>query len=718
MEDPESETEESSPPLQDTCIQEVTALFPDICLDYVQTIAGPLSFVPHEVINHLLDLQESGQVYQKAKRSKQAIGKRKRTTEGQDDEDEVEKLQNRLSEAKRKYSNLEGQVIAPKSTQMATIKQMIAGDFPLVPVKVIQQTLSDNGNRLFPTFIAINTAINQASDHHPLPWKLKKTPSVPVQRYRKERIDASIQTCSNDWEKELMKELEAARLLQWDAVEKRRSEALAEEAERMNLESADARGEVTECGCCFIDTPWNRLVYCQGDDPHPFCINCARRHAETQIGLSKYELECMSMIGCTAGFSYSERQKFLNKKLTAAIDRIEQEANLRMAALPGLAKCPFCHYAEEYPPVDVDREFRCRNDDCKITSCRLCNYETHIPKTCQEAAIERGVDLRREVEEAMSRALIRKCNKCDTPFIKEEGCNKMTCTRKGCGNVQCYVCSKSCDYDHFNDERRGGKQGNCPLFESAEERHENEVNAAEKAAKQKVLEENPELASAPELLDFNMSERVKTDDMRRKNKLGQRFRDRVNFMPMPPVLPLEGQRPFFDAPPQQPQAQHGPAHNPYHFRQEDLDALLRHQEAHARAHDHAQAYAQQLHDAHAIHNARRRPGEPQIPLALERLQNQVHDQAHIGIRRRLKNAVARLGNRVPPPLGPPPVPQAQHMAGIPIQAQQQPQAGAFPVAPGDPGPAMPGLNFQGLANFEPFYMMGQPDPMENWRGPG
>jgi hypothetical protein len=121
MEDPESETEESSPPLQDTCIHEVTALFPDICLDYVQKIAGPLSFVPHEVINHLLDLQESGQAYQKAKRPKQTIGKRKRATEGQDDEDEDEKLQDRLSEAKRKYSNLEGHVIAPKSTQMATM---------------------------------------------------------------------------------------------------------------------------------------------------------------------------------------------------------------------------------------------------------------------------------------------------------------------------------------------------------------------------------------------------------------------------------------------------------------------------------------------------------------------------------------------------------------------------------------------------------------------
>ncbi|KAI1011238.1 hypothetical protein LB504_002469 [Fusarium proliferatum] len=677
MEDPESETEESSPPLQDTCIQEVTALFPDICLEYVKKIAGPLSFVPHDVINHLLDLQESGQVYQKAKRPKQAIGKRKRTAEGQDEdegEDEVEKLQNRLSEAKRKYSNLEGQVIAPKSTQMATMKQMIAGDFPLVPVKVIQQTLSENGNRLFPTFNAINTAINQASDHHPLPWKLKKTPSVPVQRYRKERIDASIQTCSHDWEKELMKELEAARLLQFDVAEKRRAEALAEEAERMNLESADARGEVTECGCCFADTAWNRLVYCQAKDPHSFCINCARRHAETQIGLSKYELECMSMIGCTAGFSHSERQKFLNKKLAAAIDRIEQEASLRMAKLPDLANCPFCRYAEEYPPVDVDREFRCRNDDCKITSCRLCNYETHIPKTCQEAAIGRGVDLRREVEEAMSRALIRKCNKCSTPFIKEEGCNKMTCTRKGCGNVQCYVCSKSCDYNHFNDESRGGKQGNCPLFESAEERHENEVNAAEKAAKQKVLEENPELASAPELLNFNMSEKVKTDDMRRKSRFGHRFRDRADHIPVPPNPPLGGQRPFLDVPrPQLPQALQGLAHGANHFRQEN------------------------------------------------HLLNEVHGQAHRGLRYHLKNAFDRLGNRVAPPA---PVPEAQHMAGIPIQAQQQqqPQVGAFPMAPGDPGPAIPGLpfNLQGAINFNPFYpyMMGRPDHMGNWRGPG
>ena len=114
----------------------------------------------------------------------------------------------------------------------------------------------------------------------------------------------------------------------------------------------------------------------------------------------------------------------------------------------------------------------------------------------------------------MSAALIRKCNKCGTPFVKEAGCNKMTCTRNGCRNVQCYVCSKSCQYDHFDDTRRGGKTGNCPLFESVEERHDNEVKTAEREALEKVRAEHPEYTE--EDLRVKMSENVTKDDERRK----------------------------------------------------------------------------------------------------------------------------------------------------------------------------------------------------------
>lgn len=121
----------------------------------------------------------------------------------------------------------------------------------------------------------------------------------------------------------------------------------------------------------------------------------------------------MSTESCTAGFSFTERGKFLDSKLTSALDRIEQEAVLRLAQLENLVSCPFCPYAAECPPVEVDREFRCENPECQIVSCRLCKAETHIPRTCEEAALENGISARRQIEEAMSAAMIRKCNKCE-----------------------------------------------------------------------------------------------------------------------------------------------------------------------------------------------------------------------------------------------------------------------------------------------------------------
>lgn len=92
----------------------------------------------------------------------------------------------------------------------------------------------------------------------------------------------------------------------------------------------------------------------------------------------------------------------------------------------------------------------------------------------------------------------------------------MTCPT--CRNLQCYICSKSCDYSHFNDPKRGGKVGNCPLFDQdgIEIRHSEEVKKAESAARSKVLQENGGIDAA--LLEFRTSEQVQKDEERRKNK--------------------------------------------------------------------------------------------------------------------------------------------------------------------------------------------------------
>ncbi|KAF4967919.1 hypothetical protein FSARC_4612 [Fusarium sarcochroum] len=680
MEEHEQDSDEKAQPLQDTCIQDVTAVYPDICLEYLKSVATPLSFVAQDVVNHIMDLQESGQSY--TKRPKQSIGKRKREDDDQDDDSEE------VMQAKRKYNYPGRPALNKRDTEVNTAKNMIAGEFPLVPIRAIQQQLSQHGNHLLPTFIALDNIISQTDDVNLLPWKYKKTPSVRLPQYRQESIEMEISVCRDPTEKVLMQELQAARLIQHVTAEKIWAEKEARAAELHNFEMAKARGEVTECECCFTEAPLNRLVRCNGNDTHFFCVECARRTAENQIGQSKYDLKCMSTDECTGSFSHSERQKFLDKRLTSALDRIEQEDVLRMAGLENLAECPFCHYAEEYPPVEVNREFRCQDPECAITSCRLCNFETHIPKTCEEAALARGVDMRRDVEEAMSKALIRNCNKCGTPFIKESGCNKMTCTRKGCRNVQCYVCSKSCDYQHFNDVHRGGKKGNCPLFESVEERHENEVKEAEKAAKKKVLEENPDLEA--DLLDFNMSDDVKKDDLRRrKNDLwvgaprnprppnagrGQGeiniFRRYVQNMGMPyedanfPIIPRWG-LPQQDINQQQKEPAQGqengvmqpniPAgENPQQGPEGAGLHALNHQEQqqiegqmHAfyqQAQQHAQQAQQARQQAQQAQQAQQQPlnVEEVNQQPMEQNQNQNQHRPHHGLRARVRNVFARF----------------------------------------------------------------------------
>lgn len=67
--------------------------------------------------------------------------------------------------------------------------------------------------------------------------------------------------------------------------------------------------------------------------------------AETQIGLGKYNLDCMSTDGCTGQFRISQQEIFLDKSSLTALGRIEQEAILREAGIENLETCPCCPFA-------------------------------------------------------------------------------------------------------------------------------------------------------------------------------------------------------------------------------------------------------------------------------------------------------------------------------------------------------------------------------------
>ena len=139
----------------------------------------------------------------------------------------------------------------------------------------------------------------------------------------------------------------------------------AERAEAARDQEDIAKGEVMDCGCCCETVPIPKMTHCNGDEPHFFCLDCARRNAENDIGNSQYKLKCMDFSDCNATFSREQRKRFLDEKTMEKLERLQQQEELRLAELDNLATCPFCDFAAICPPIEEDREFRCHNPQCE-----------------------------------------------------------------------------------------------------------------------------------------------------------------------------------------------------------------------------------------------------------------------------------------------------------------------------------------------------------------
>lgn len=96
-------------------------------------------------------------------------------------------------------------------------------------------------------------------------------------------------------------------------------------------------------------------------------------------------------------------------------------------------------------------KFTCQSPECKRISCLSCHKSWTDVHVCNESSL---VALRTQVEQAMSMAVKRVCPRCNTSFVKNSGCNKLTCP---CGYKMCYVCRTDLGdegYRHFCDHFR------------------------------------------------------------------------------------------------------------------------------------------------------------------------------------------------------------------------------------------------------------------------
>ena len=299
---------------------------------------------------------------------------------------------------------------------------------------------------------------------------------------------------------------------------KRKAEKEIAEAEVAKDQEHRRKGDLIECGCCFDEVVIPKVTHCNGDEPHFFCLECARNNANNDIGNSRYQLHCMDGSGCRATFSREQRNRFLDSKTTEKLERLQQQNEIRLAELPNLSNCPFCDFAAICPPVDVDKEFHCHNPDCEEVSCRLCKLKSHIPLTCEEFKKEQGVSERRVIEEARTEALIRTCGKCKVRILKEDGCNKVVCT--SCHAILCDYCGQDISkamYNHFDGQGRAppglvvNAGGKCPLYDESNKRKDQQVERAEEDATAKVRAEHPELSAEDLKIKFAKSVQSSSD---------------------------------------------------------------------------------------------------------------------------------------------------------------------------------------------------------------
>ena len=250
-------------------------------------------------------------------------------------------------------------------------------------------------------------------------------------------------------------------------------------------------GHVGTCLVCFDTFAVPQLVTCEGlaEKPHSICDACFVQYVSTQVfdeGIASKKCVC-----CASTYSERALLELLPARTLAVFTRLEARSALAAASLR----------AKSEGLTDETHACRCGNVVyvpagtsvhecfvCMASTCVLCDMPAHVPLRCDEVEKDAEAKLRVKIEEAMTAALVRTCV-CGQVFLKESGCNKMTC--KACGALMCYLCkSRIAGYDHFRTTK-------CTLYGEYTEIDNVRIREAAQAAQ---AEQGSEACSDTEVL--------------------------------------------------------------------------------------------------------------------------------------------------------------------------------------------------------------------------
>ncbi|TGZ62245.1 hypothetical protein CRM22_007567 [Opisthorchis felineus] len=216
----------------------------------------------------------------------------------------------------------------------------------------------------------------------------------------------------------------------------------------LDLEYDSARWECPVCFTTKLGTKFFRFRTCK----HRTCMKCVRQGfiCALKDGLMEQKMACLL---CGLEAEPNEARRVLP---STEYDRYESLLlNRALNRMPDIAFCP--RPGCNNNPVILDYKDLGRCTICEMAFCPRCNCVSHGMQKCPKRSSESDDEEKRiDAEESATQKYLKenskRCPGCGAHVLKNEGCNKMTCSN--CSSFFCWLCGKSIldrrnPYSHF-----------------------------------------------------------------------------------------------------------------------------------------------------------------------------------------------------------------------------------------------------------------------------
>jgi len=234
----------------------------------------------------------------------------------------------------------------------------------------------------------------------------------------------------------------------------------------------------TECLVCMDNAPAALVLSCSaGADVHPVCKPCVYGYLYAgMFDENKARRACVvASDGCAGSYGEPTLAAVLGPYYKA-FARLEARDVLAGFAAASSSRVFTFFCGNTAVMLDPDASmpgdvFACTA--CANVVCLLCGQRDHRPRKCGDDGVAERVAL----EEAMTAIVVCACT-CGRTFVKEAGCNKMTCA---CGKYMCNACKTTIGgYQHFCSCGSRDACARCHLYSDVRAEEFARVRALEK----------------------------------------------------------------------------------------------------------------------------------------------------------------------------------------------------------------------------------------------